>query len=63
MTYQRKTRDVFEVEQYFGTGHGWEFVCSENTRREANERRREYRDNQPEFAVRVRKHREPIKAN
>jgi hypothetical protein len=58
MTYQRKTRDVFTVQGfYFGT---WEDETSENTRREAIERLKEYRENMPEYAHRLIKTREKI---
>lgn len=53
MTYIRKTRDEYLIEQQ--TAQGWEEVCSEDTRAEARQRRNEYRGNQPEFPVRIRK--------
>lgn len=55
--YIRKTVDEFEVQQYTGTQYGWECVCTEETRKEAKERKREYHDNQPEYPVRVVKKR------
>ena len=60
MAYARKTRDRFDVEQHAHPAHGWECVCSEATRKQAKERLREYRENQPEFPVRIVKRREPI---
>lgn len=41
----RKTRDVFEVRGNYG--HGYEMVTAETTRKEANARLREYRENEP----------------
>jgi hypothetical protein len=55
MAYIRKTRDEFDIEQQ--TTEGWEVVSSEPTRRLARQAVREYRENQPEFPVRVVKHR------
>ena len=57
MAYVRKTTDEFEIQQYTGAQYGWECVCSEETRKEAKERKKEYRNNQPEYAVRIVKKR------
>lgn len=51
MTYQRKTKDEFQIHQCY-SGQ-WEDVCSEDTRKEAKERLKEYRDNMPEYAARI----------
>lgn len=37
----------FVVQGNYGYGHGWEDVASEDTRNEARERLREYRENSP----------------
>ena len=58
--YQRKTRDIFIIEQYTGPTYGWEDVCCEDTLNEAKKRRDEYRENQPGYPVRIRKKRERI---
>lgn len=58
--YQRKTKDVFIIEQYTGSQYGWEDVCCEDTLGEAKKRRNEYRENQPEYPARIRKKRERI---
>lgn len=58
--YIRKTRDYFAVEQYTGPQCGWEEVTAEDERREARDRVREYRENQPEYPVRWRRRREKI---
>ena len=56
--YIRKTQDVYTVQGlYFGN---WEDETSENTRKEAIERLKEYRANMPEYAHRLIKTREKI---
>ena len=60
MAYQRKTRDVFHIQQYTGPAYGWEIVTTEETRTEARARLREYRENQPEYPARIHTGREPI---
>ena len=60
MAYQRKTRDYYDIEQNFGYGDGWEVVCAAETWREAKVALREYRQNQPEYAVRAVRKRERI---
>lgn len=55
--YIRTTTDEYEVQQNFGYGHGWEAVCTEASRKEAQERRKEYQQNQPEYPVRIVKKR------
>ena len=57
MAYVRKTTDEFEIQQYMGAQYGWECVCSEEIYKEAKERKKEYRNNQPEYAVRIVKKR------
>ena len=52
MPHIRKTTDEYEVQQYFPQ-YGWEMVTTETTFAEARERRREYRENQPEYPVRI----------
>jgi hypothetical protein len=44
----------WDVEQYTGKQYGWERVDGAETRKEALEHAQVYRDNQPEFPVRVR---------
>jgi hypothetical protein len=58
--YQRKTRDTWEVQQYTGSQYGWECVCGADTYKEALQDLRAYRENQPEYPVRVKKVRERI---
>jgi hypothetical protein len=59
--YIRKTRDVWEIQQYTGPQYGWECVTNEATYKEARVQAKCYRDNQPEYPVRIRKKREVIK--
>jgi len=59
--YVRKTRDEFEIQQYTGRQYGWECVCAEETRKAAIEQRNCYRENQPEYPVRISKVRVPVK--
>lgn len=63
MTYQRKTRDYWSIQQYTGSGYGWEEVSANETLKEAREALKEYRANQPEFPVRVRLKREKIETH
>jgi hypothetical protein len=57
MAYYRKTRDEFQIHQWWGQ---WEEVCAEDTRREAMARLKEYRANQPGVACKVVKRRVPL---
>jgi len=58
--YKRKTKDVWQVQQYTGGQYGWETVVTEQTYREARERLKEYRENQPEYPARIHLAREKI---
>lgn len=60
MAYKRKTRDVWNIEANYGYGHGWEVEYSEYSFREAKERIKEYRENCPQYPVRIIKKRERI---
>ena len=59
MPYTRKTRDTWELHVWYGA-HGWEHELTEYSWREALDRRREYRDNCPQYPVRVVRKRERI---
>lgn len=48
---QRLTVDSFEVHGRYS--HGWEMVTAEETRREARQRLREYRENEPGTAFKI----------
>jgi hypothetical protein len=60
MAYKRKTRDVWNVQQYTGSQYGWETVSAGETFRDAREDAKAYRENQPEYPVRIRLGREPL---
>ena len=60
--YTRKTKDVWHVQQYWDKVYGWETVTAEETYREARERAKEYRENQPFVPVRIVIKREKITA-
>lgn len=60
MSYTRKTRDIWNIQQYTGYGYGWETVCAEDRWKDARERLREYRENQPEYPVRAKRCRERV---
>lgn len=62
MPYERKTRDVYELQADHGYGHGWECETAETTRTEIRTRLREYRENCPGLPLRVVTKREPINA-
>jgi len=59
MTYQRKTTDYWDIEQYTGPKYGWEIVTSETTRQDTRRSLKEYRENSP-GEYRAVKHRERI---
>ena len=56
----RTTRDEFEVRGNYGFGHGFEMVTTEDTRKEAKERLREYRDNEPGIPFKIVRVRVPL---
>lgn len=60
MAYVRKTRDEFQLWINYGYGHGWEHEISEDSYREFKARRKEYRENCPQYPTRLVKKRVPI---
>lgn len=63
MPYQRKTRDEWQLWANYGHGHGWEHEISEDSYKEARERLKEYRENAPQYAYRLKRARvriEPV---
>jgi len=58
MSYQRKTRDTWEVQGNYGCG--WEGLTVEDTRKEARERLREYDSNELNWPHRIKLVRERI---
>lgn len=53
----RKTEDEYEVQGNYGYGHGFECVTAETSFKEARERLKEYRENEPGFPFRIVKKR------
>ena len=53
--YVRKTVDTWVLEGNYG--YGWEYILTEYTRKEGRERLREYRENEPQYPVRLIKKR------
>lgn len=58
--YVRKTRDVWRF--YLNYGQGWEHETTELTREAMKENRKAYRENCPQYPLRVVKVRECIEA-
>jgi hypothetical protein len=58
MTYARKTRDVWHVEIDYG--RGWEHELTESSHADARAQARCYRENVPEYPLRIRRRRERI---
>lgn len=56
MEYKRKTRDEFEIQTYYD-GCGWECVTTEETRKDAVEMLKCYRENEPMYSHRLVKKR------
>lgn len=54
MKYTRKTKDEYQILQYYA-GYGWEEVCCSDSRLEAKQTLKDYRDNQPEYPVKIKK--------
>ena len=59
MPYKRKTRDVWRL--YVDYGQGWEHELDEFTLDEARQIRKEYRENCPQYPIKIVKGRERIK--
>jgi hypothetical protein len=58
MTYQRKTRDFFDIEGHYA--YGWDAVTCEETRAEALAQIKIYRENEPGTTFRIKRYREQI---
>jgi hypothetical protein len=52
----RKTRDEWQLHVNYGS-HGWEHELTEDTFKEARERRKEYRENCPQYPCKIVKRR------
>lgn len=60
MAYIRKTRDEYQLLCNYGYGDGWEYVLSEDTRKEIKQRLKEYVENMPQYPYKVVKKRVSI---
>lgn len=60
MSYQRKTKDVYILEANYGFGDGFEYVTEEDCKKQIRLRLKEYQQNAPQYAYRVRKTRTKI---
>jgi hypothetical protein len=58
--YTRKTQDTYQL--HVNYGQGWEHELSEDSRQEILARVKEYRENCPQYPVKVVKRRERIEA-
>ncbi len=58
MAYQRKTRDVWRL--FVNYGCGYEYECTDYSRKEAMQTLRSYRENCPQYPAYIKKGREPI---
>jgi hypothetical protein len=58
--YQRKTKDEYQIQVRYGERYGWEHETTESTWKEAKEQRRVYRENAPQYPVRIVKKRVPL---
>ena len=54
----RKTRDTWEIHVHYG--QCWEHECTEMSRADAIAQRRTYRENVPQYPVKIVKRREKI---
>ena len=53
MSYTRKTEDEYTIQGNYGYGDGWEDLTCYDTRREARENLRLYRENEPQYSHRL----------
>ena len=58
--YKRKTKDEWIIQGYYDSYHKWEDVTTEETFKAARITYREYRDNEPQYAHRIKLKRVPI---
>ena len=50
---KRFYKDEFEIQGDYGYGHGYECVTTEETHKEAKERLKEYRENEPRIPFKI----------
>lgn len=57
MTYTRKTKDEFVLMVNYWYWHGYEEEATEETMKEAKQRKKEYSENCPEYPTKIIKRR------
>lgn len=55
--YKRKTFDEYQILQYTGSRYGWEVISVYNNWKNTREDLKAYRENQPEYPVKLIKKR------
>jgi hypothetical protein len=55
--YERKTRDEYQIWVKYGSAYGFEHEITEDSWKDARDRVREYRENCPQYPVRIVKKR------
>ena len=58
MTYQRKTKDEYQL--HVNYGQGWEHEISEDSRKAIREQYKTYRENSPQYPLKIIVKRIPI---
>lgn len=57
MAYERKTKDVYEIQGYYGIENGWEYLCEEETYTAARATLKLYNENEMDIQHRIKKRR------
>ncbi len=60
MKYQRKTKDEYQIHVNYGYGDGWEHETTEDSWKDAKAQRKCYRENAPQYPVKMIKRRVKI---
>ena len=60
MAYQRKTKDIYVLEVWYGPQYGWEYELEEETYKAAREQLNSYKENCPQYPARIKKKRKRI---
>lgn len=61
MAYERKTKDVYEIQGYYGIENGWEYLCEEETYTAAMATLKLYNENEMDIQHRIKKRRVKIR--
>lgn len=57
---RRKMTDEYQLLANYGSGHGWEVELTEVSRKELKARLKDYRENAPQYAYKMRTVRVPV---